>query len=186
MNNRDANYSFHRYWIIRVNFLKTILRKTSVWTIIISRLEEAWIFHSVEIRLDTKFEWSTRSCQVEWIKRKGWVENGRLVIPGEAKRGYSPPGADRTPVSMLESPLLVCFHEHFRRPGRGQRPKIKFPAACGRRETTNVTPGFLVKITPSHRGNPATNWKMIPFRRIPGEIRELEVAAARSNSPFLQ
>lgn len=28
----------------------------------------------------------------EWTKRKGWVgrENGRLVIPGEAKRGYSP------------------------------------------------------------------------------------------------
>lgn len=57
---------------------------------------------------------------------------------GEARLLAS--GADRTPVSMLESPLLVCFHEHFRRPGRGQRPKIKFPTACGRRETTNVTP----------------------------------------------
>lgn len=91
----------------------------------------------------------------EWIKRKGWVENGRLVIPGEAKRGYSPPGADRTPVSMLESPLLVCFHEHFRRPGRGQHPKIKFPAACGRRETTNVTPGARLP----RKNNTVAPWK---------------------------
>lgn len=58
------------------------------------------IFHSVEIyKLGIQnSEGIQRGCQMkerrggEWTKRKGWVgrENGRLVIPGEAKRGYSP------------------------------------------------------------------------------------------------